>query len=174
MKGLIHIYCGDGKGKTTCATGLAIRAAGNNMKVLMIRFLKNDNSSELSILNTIELITVIPCEKEFGFFFQMTEEQKTEAQKVYSSLLHSAIEQVKNQSFQLLIMDEVMAALKYNLIEESELLSFLEQKPNDLEVVLTGRDPSEKLLSIADYVSEIKKIKHPFDQGIQARKGIEF
>lgn len=174
MKGLIHIYCGDGKGKTTCATGLAIRAAGNNMNVLMIRFLKNDNSSELSILNTIERITVIPCEKEFGFFFQMTEEQKTEAKKVYSSLLHSAIEQVKNQSFQLLIMDEVMAALKYNLIEESELISFLEQKPNDLEVVLTGRDPSEKLLSIADYVSEIKKIKHPFDQGIQARKGIEF
>lgn len=174
MKGLIHIYCGDGKGKTTCATGLAIRAAGNNMNVLMIRFLKNDNSSELSILNTIELITVIPCEKEFRFFFQMTEEQKTEAKKVYSSLLHSAIEQVKNQSFQLLIMDEVMAALKYNLIEESELISFLEQKPNDLEVVLTGRDPSEKLLSIADYVSEIKKIKHPFDQGIQARKGIEF
>lgn len=174
MKGLIHIYCGDGKGKTTCATGLAIRAAGNNMNVLMIRFLKNDNSSELSILNTIERITVIPCEKEFGFFFQMTEEQKREAKKVYSSLLHSAIEQVKNQSFQLLIMDEVMAALKYNLIEESELISFLEQKPYNLEVVLTGRDPSEKLLSIADYVSEIKKLKHPFDQGIQARKGIEF
>jgi cob(I)alamin adenosyltransferase len=172
-KGLIHIYCGDGKGKTTASVGLGIRAAGNDMNVLIARFLKNNKSSELNILNKIPNIDIMPFDKDFGFSFKMSEKAKTEAKNAYSDLLNKTFEKANNNNYDLLILDEIIATSNLGFVDEDVLAEYLKNKADILEVVMTGRDPSKRLIEIADYVSEIKKIKHPFDCGISARKGIE-
>ncbi len=174
MESCVHIYCGDGKGKTTAAVGLAVRASGCDKKVLIARFLKTDHSGEVIALGTLSGITVIPCEQSFGFFTNMTIEQKTAAGIYYSGLLDTTLKKAADESFDLLVLDEIMAVCNYGLVNEDQVLRFLADRPEKLEVVLTGRNPSERLLLQADYVSEIKKIKHPYDRGINARRGIEY
>lgn len=174
MKTCVHIYCGDGKGKTTAAIGLAVRACGSGKKVLMTRFLKTDHSGEVAALAVLPGITVSPCERSFGFFTKMSEQQKKEAAVYYSKLLHGTLLKVKERNYDMLVLDEVMAVCNYGLVDEDMVLEFLHHRPEGLEVVLTGRNPSRQLIESADYVSEIKKIKHPYDCGIQARKGIEY
>ena len=174
MAGCVHVYCGDGKGKTTASIGLAVRAAGRKKQVVIVRFLKTDDSGEVPVLRSIPEICILPCEKSFGFFFNMTEEQKKEAAAYYDSLLTLAFDTAKDKDADLLILDEIMASCNYGLVSEKKLLSLIEGRPEKLEVVLTGRNPSEKILETADYVSEICKKKHPFDVGIQAREGIEY
>ena len=177
MKGLIHIYCGDGKGKSTAAAGLAVRAAGRGLKVLMVRFLKTDDSGEVPVLQGIPGITLVPCDKTFGFTFRMTPEEKKEAAAYYQQKFLDACrlagQEGKNQ-VDLLILDEIMAAVNTGMVSQEDVIRFLEEKPEHLEVVLTGRNPSEKLASLADYVSEIRAVKHPFTEGVSAREGIEF
>ncbi len=173
-QGLIHIYCGDGKGKTTAATGLAVRAAGSGMRVLFARFLKNENSAELHILDQISGIEVIHLSESYGFYHTQTEEEKGKTQRMYRDVWRQAIQKVKSGAYGMLVMDEFMAADRYGLIPHEEALQFLKEKPESLEVVLTGRDPAEDLTDLADYVSEIRKVKHPFDCGISARRGIEY
>lgn len=173
-QGLIHIYCGDGKGKTTAATGLAVRACGSGMKVLFVRFLKNENSAELCVLDQIPGIEVIHLPHSYGFYQKQTDVQKNETKKMYVNLWQSAVSRVREESFDMLIMDEFMAADRYDLIPHEEAVAFLKEKPEGLEVVLTGRNPSEDLIELADYVSEIQKVKHPYDSGIHARRGIEY
>lgn len=174
MKSCIHIYCGDGKGKTTAAVGLAVRAAGCGKKVLITRFLKTDHSGEVKSLGQLREIEVTPCERSFGFFSKMTEEEKAEAEIYYSGLLETTLDQAAKGGFDLLVLDEIMAVCNFGLVKEQKVLEFLASRPEGLEVVLTGRDPSEQLVEAADYVSEIKKVKHPYDRGIMARRGIEF
>ena len=172
-KSCIHIYCGDGKGKTTAAVGLAVRAAGNGKKVVLTQFLKDGSSSELNILRELSQIRVLSCTKKFGFFWNMSEEQKEEARKAYTDLFEEAVREAIDSHAFLLVMDEFVAAYNHGMIEREKALNFLKDKPEDLEVVLTGRDPAPELVELADYVSELQKRKHPFDQGIPARKGIE-
>jgi cob(I)alamin adenosyltransferase len=174
MKSCVHIYCGDGKGKTTAAIGLSVRAAGCGKKVLITRFLKTDHSGEVKILGDMPGISVTPCKRSFGFFTKMTEEQKKEAAVYYSQLLRSTFSKAVEEEYDLLVMDEIMAVCNYGLVDEEEVYEFLSSRPEGLEVVLTGRNPSEALVNMADYVSEIKKVKHPYDQGLNARRGIEY
>ena len=157
MQGLIHLYFGDGKGKTTAAVGLSVRAAGAGKRVLFAQFLKDGSSSELNVLRALQNVEVACCTQNFGFFKAMDGQTKAAAQKAYSALL-----------------DEAVAACNHGLIEEATLIDFLRGRPKALEVVLTGRDPSQHLLDAADYVTEMRKRKHPFDRGIAARRGIEF
>lgn len=173
-KGLIHIYCGDGKGKTTCALGLSVRAAGAGMKVLVARFLKTDTSSELNALAQIDNIDVLPIGKYLGWSFQMTEEERADARKVSSELLTLAFKTAINGKYDLLVLDEIIATNRLEFVDENVLLDYLKGRPANLEVVMTGRDPSENLINAADYISVINKEKHPYDKGIFARKGIEF
>lgn len=173
-RGLIHIYCGDGKGKTSSAVGLAVRAAGCKKKVLFARFLKNENSGELNILDSISDIEVLHLEKSYGFYKTLTEKEKKEVKKLYEALWNEVLRKVSSGSYDVLVMDEFMAAYRYGLIPNEEALCFLEKKPTGLEVVLTGRDPDLRLVEKADYVSEICKVKHPYDRGIRARRGIEY
>ena len=173
-KGLIHIYCGDGKGKTTAAVGLAVRAAGAGKKVLIARFLKNNRSAELASLEKIPGITVLPIEKEFGFIRREDNPVRQEAAKYYSTYFETAVRKAEQEGFDLLVLDEINAAVKLRIVEKDRLEEFLEKRPESLEVVLTGRDPAPEICSLADYISEIKKIKHPFDEGIRARSGIEY
>lgn len=173
-QGLLHIYCGDGKGKTTAATGLAVRAAGSGMKVLFSRFLKNEISGELRILDEIDEIEVIHLEKSFGFYSSLHDMEKKLAEDMYRELWIQVVEKALSGKYQMLVIDEFMAAYNYGLIEHREAMDFFRNRPSTLEVVLTGRNPSTELLGIADYVSEIQKRKHPFDREIKARRGIEF
>ena len=173
-KGLIHIYCGDGKGKTSAATGLAVRAAGCGKQVLFARFLKNEESGELEILDRIPEIHVIHLERSYGFYRTLTEEERAEVRQMYEALWQDIVQKAETDVYDVLVMDEFMAAYNYGLIGHDAAFAFLREKPVRLEVVLTGRDPDEDLVELADYVSEIRKVKHPFDRGIRARRGIEY
>lgn len=176
--GLVHIYCGDGKGKTSAACGLAVRMAGCGNRVMIARFLKTDESGETAVLKQIPQIEVLPCEKEFGFVFAMDEETKKEAAEYNTELFRKAAAGAENMcretGFCLLVLDEIMAAMNLGMVPEEEVLAFLKSRPENLEVVLTGRDPSEKIRETADYISEVKKVRHPFERGISARFGIEY
>ena len=173
MAGLIHIYCGEGKGKTSAALGLALRAAGAGMQALFVQFLKDGSSSEMSMLEKLGIETAC-CPHLRKFVFQMTVEERLRAGEEYSRLLTAAISRCREEGFGLLVLDEVLPACNLGLVSETALADFLRSKPRELEVALTGREPSPALLELADYVTEMKKHKHPYDRGLQARKGIEF
>lgn len=173
MKNLIHIYAGNGKGKTTAAVGLCIRCAGSGGRVIFTQFMKDNKSSELSILNKIDNIQLVMCSESFGFYSKMNEETKEKAKEVYSRHLSKIIDMANHQDLRMLVLDEVIDAYNYNLIERDFLLNFLRNKPDQLEVIMTGRNPEKELVELADYISEIVKVKHPYDKGIQARVGIE-
>ena len=173
MTGLVHIYCGDGKGKTTAAVGLAVRAAGAGQKVLFTQFFKNGDSSEIAVLRALENVEVFICETRHGFWAKMDENERARSGQDYSALLDRALGAARRGA-KLLILDEALSASNYGVIEEEKLLDFLRDKPAELEVVLTGRDPSAALLGRADYVTEMKKLRHPYDRGVGARRGIEF
>lgn len=172
MPGLIHLYCGDGKGKTTAAVGLSVRAAGAGKRVVFAQFYKDGSSSEIGILEKLPNVTVLVCRKHFGFFKRMTDAEKAQAAQAYTALLTDAIAHAGDAD--LLVLDEVISACNHGSVPEAEVLSFLEGKPEGLELVLTGRNPSDALVQRADYITEMKKLKHPFDSGIPARRGIEY
>lgn len=172
MPGLIHIYCGGGKGKTTAALGLALRAAGSGKEVLLLQFLKDGKSSEFAALSQVDNVQVIPQTRTFGFSWTLSDEEKAEAKAYYSSLLETAFSQAG--AFGLLVLDEAVGACAAGMIDESRLLELMRQKPEELELVLTGRGPSQALLDAADYVTEMRKVKHPYERGIAARLGIEY
>lgn len=173
MFGLIHIYCGDGKGKTTAAVGLAVRCAGRGNKVLLVQFLKSRDSGELYSLAKLPDIEVMRGKESKKFTFQMNEEEKHALLIEHNKMFEQVLAKIKNGGYSLLILDEVIGALKAKVFEMPKLIEFLRHKPENLEVVLTGRNPAPELVEIADYVSEMRKVKHPMDKGIMAREGIE-
>ena len=119
-QGLIHIYCGDGKGKTSAAIGLAVRAAGSGLKVLFTRFLKNESSGELAILDDISQIKVLHLEKSYGFFKNLSEEKKQEVRETYLRLWRAIELEILTGRYDVLVIDEFMAAYKYDLIPKEE------------------------------------------------------
>ena len=173
MFGLIHIYCGDGKGKTTAAVGLAVRCAGRGNKVLLVQFLKSRDSGELYSLAKLPDIQVMRGKESKKFTFQMNEEEKHALLIEHNKMFEQVLAKIKNGGYSLLILDEVIGALNAKVFEMPKLIEFLRHKPENLEVVLTGRNPAPELVEIADYVSEMRKVKHPMDKGIMAREGIE-
>ena len=172
MFGLIHIYCGDGKGKPT-AVGLAVRCAGRGNKVLLVQFLKSRDSGELYSLAKLPDIEVMRGKESKKFTFQMNEEEKHALLIEHNKMFEQVLAKIKNGGYSLLILDEVIGALNAKVFEMPKLIEFLRHKPENLEVVLTGRNPAPELVEIADYVSEMRKVKHPMDKGIMAREGIE-
>lgn len=173
MFGLIHIYCGDGKGKTTAAVGLAVRCAGRGNKVLLVQFLKSRDSGELYSLAKLPDIEVMRGKESKKFTFQMNEEEKHALLIEHNKMFEQVLAKIKNGGYSLLILDEVIGALNAKVFEMPKLIEFLRHKPENLEVVLTGRNPAPELVEIGDYVSEMRKVKHPMDKGIMAREGIE-
>ena len=173
MFGLIHIYCGDGKGKTTAAVGLAVRCAGRGNKVLLVQFLKSRDSGELYSLAKLPDIEIMRGKESKKFTFQMNEEEKHALLIEHNKMFEQVLAKIKNGGYSLLILDEVIGALNAKVFEMPKLIEFLRHKPENLEVVLTGRNPAPELVEIADYVSEMRKVKHPMDKGVMAREGIE-
>ncbi|EKQ53400.1 MULTISPECIES: cob(I)yrinic acid a,c-diamide adenosyltransferase [unclassified Clostridium] len=172
--GLIHIYCGDGKGKTTAAMGLGMRAAGRDKKVLLTQFLKDNDTGELiSIEKLGENFIVFKGAPVKKFFKFMSEEEQIATKIEHEKRFKEVTQKAKDENFDLLILDEVIASTNLDLISLDGVIKFLKNKPKGLEVVLTGRNPNEKLIELADYVSEIKAVKHPYEKGINSRIGIE-
>ncbi len=172
-KGLIHIYYGDGKGKTSCGMGMCCRAAGYGLRVLICQFMKDNSSSERRFLEKSPLVDFLDGLPSETFSRRMTEEEKERHRDFYHANLEKLREMVSGAAYDLLFLDEAVYAVRAGLLSEERLLAFLDGKPERLEVILTGRDPSEELLMRADYISEIRKVRHPFDRGLRARGGIE-
>ena len=172
MAGLIHLYCGDGKGKTSAAVGLAVRASGAGKRVIFTQFFKDGTSSEFHALKKIENIRIIHCKTVRGLWKRMDDQQKAQAAKDYTNLFSDVISAA--QEADLLVLDEILSACNHGAVAEELVTDFLRHKPEKLEVVLSGRNPSPAFLELADYITEMKKIRHPYDAGIPARKGIEF
>ena len=172
MPGLIHLYCGDGKGKTTAALGLALRAAGAGKQVVFTQFFKDGSSSEIEPLAALPGVRVFHADTVRGFYRNMTPSQREQAGKDYTALFRQVTQAAREAD--LLILDEIVSACNRGVVPEKLVTDFLREKPDRLEVVLTGRNPSFALLELADYVTEMRKLRHPFDRGIGARKGIEF
>lgn len=171
--GLIHIYCGDGKGKTTAAMGLAVRAAGRDKKVLITQFLKDNTSGEIGVLESIKNITVIKGNPVTKFFKFMSPEEQNITKIEHIERFENVIKKAVSENYDILIMDEIIAGMNLELISLDKVIDFLKNKPENLEVVMTGRNPDERLIELADYVSEIKAVKHPYEKGITSRIGIE-
>jgi cob(I)alamin adenosyltransferase len=173
-KGLVHVYTGEGKGKTTAALGVAMRAVGWGLNVCVIQFIKGyaDIGEALFANRFPENLTI----KQFTTDGSRSIDVKKVSQRKRESeeAMAYAEEAVKSDSYDLIILDEINNAAHFNLIEMARILRMIENKPEHLELILTGRDAPQETIDAADYVTEMRKIKHPYEQGIQARKGIDY
>ena len=169
-----HIYYGDGKGKTTAAIGLAVRAAGSKMKVLFVQFLKTEFSGERHILSHTENVTLTFCPLELKFTFDMDDKEKAQAAKIFKGIFDNAVTTALTEKYDMVVLDEVFEAINAHMLSESEVYEFITNAPSSMEIVMTGHNPPQKFMDCADYITEFKKIKHPYDMGITGRIGIEF
>ncbi|MEO0074900.1 MAG: cob(I)yrinic acid a,c-diamide adenosyltransferase [candidate division WOR-3 bacterium] len=169
---MIHIYTGNGKGKTTAAIGQAIRALGHNYKVLMIQFMKGDpDYGEIKTISKIKNFKVIqsglPTFVEKG-------NPTTEDMKLSQNGFALAKKAINKKKYQMIILDEINVAIDYGLIKLSDVVKLIKSCPKQIELILTGRYAPKELIEIADLVSEIKEIKHPYQKGFVSRKGIDY
>lgn len=167
--GLVHIYTGDGKGKTTASVGLAVRCRGYGKKVRIFQFLKSMRSGELTSLEKLG-IDVIKVSANDKFYYNMTESER----KNTSDCIKETIKHIYDKKCDLLILDEIICVFDLSIIDREELLSIIKSKPETCELVLTGRNMPEFFTEFADYVSEIRCIKHPYEKGVDARESIEY
>lgn len=167
---MIHLYCGDGKGKTTAAMGLALRATGRGRKVVIAQFLKGENSGERRILEQLPQVTLLPLPETIQFTFAMSDEEKEKEKLRYQHMLKEIT--VAAQVCDVLILDEVCAAVNTGMIPLEAVLQLLDCLT--CEIVMTGREPAQELKQRADYITNMNKERHPYDTGISAREGIEY
>ncbi|MFA6215823.1 MAG: cob(I)yrinic acid a,c-diamide adenosyltransferase [Patescibacteria group bacterium] len=167
--GKIHIYTGDGKGKTTAALGLALRAIGAGYQVYLVQFLKAQQYSELDSLKRLPEVTI----KRFGQKTYIYQKGTAQDKILAKRALNWAKKIFKSGKFDLVILDEIFLALFFKLISVKEIVQLMKSKPAGVELVLTGRRAPKELIKLADYVTEMKEIKHPYQAGLLARKGIE-
>ena len=171
---MIHVYYGDGKGKTTAAIGLAVRAAGCGKRVLICRFLKNSDSGELAVLEGVGNITLFDCGETEGLFCRMcADKRESTAAKQRDAFLRVCGE-ISHGGYGTVILDEVLWLCTLGIIDDAELCRLADGVGADCELVLTGGSASDKLLASADYVTRMAKISHPYDRGEAARAGVEF
>lgn len=168
-RGLIIVHTGDGKGKTTAALGLAIRAWGAGLKVLILQFIKGQRrSGELVALDALGIEV-----RQLGLGF-ITEDNFDEQRQSARTALELAKEEILSGVWDLIVLDEINYAVKFGLLDAQDLLSLIKIRPEPLHLVFTGREALPELIDAADLVTEMKLIKHPFRQGTSAQKGIEF
>ena len=177
-KGLVQIYTGDGKGKTTAAFGLALRAAGQGNKVLIYQFLKPP-SLDIGERFAIQLGAIRIRIESLDVPWDMAESFKDETavskmQKAIKEVLERIAQTAEKKFYDVLILDEIIFCLSKDLVKFEDIKNIVDRKDPAVEIVMTGRGATEELMALADLVTEIKNIKHPFDKGISARRGIEF
>ncbi|RLD10829.1 MAG: cob(I)yrinic acid a,c-diamide adenosyltransferase [Chlamydiae bacterium] len=170
MKGYIQVYTGNGKGKTTAALGLALRASGAGLKVYFAQFIKGMDYSELySVKRLSDNITL----KQYGRECFIYKEPDEEDFKVARNGFSEVTKIIAEGKYDIVVLDEINIAIYYKLISVEEVLELLDNKPENVELVLTGRNVDKKIIERADLVTEMKEIKHYYQKGIHARKGIE-
>jgi cob(I)alamin adenosyltransferase len=170
--GLIQVYTGTGKGKTTASLGLAIRAAGHGLKVYMIQFMKGRiNYGELNSAEKIEGFTI----EQFGRpdFVDKDNPAKEDIELAREALARSE-EMIMSGEYDMVILDEVNVAIEWNLVQVEEVVEILKKKPKEVEVVLTGRHARREVIDLADLVTELREVKHPFRKGVHSRLGVDF
>lgn len=171
-KGLVQVFTGNGKGKTTAALGTILRAAGHGFRIFIVFFMKgNYDYGEFSTLSKLPNVDMA----SFGFR-QLTDPANIKPEEIEQArlALAAAREAVLSGNYDLVVLDEVNVALDFNLIELDEVVKLIRDKPPHVELILTGRYAGTELIELADLVTEMVKVKHPFDKGIKARKGIEY
>ena len=171
QSGLIHVYTGSGKGKTTAAIGLGLRAVGNNFKVHMVQFMKGRRYSEIDGIERLPLFSVSQHGRDEFVSKENPEQIDIDMAKEGFSYAKKIINENK---FNMVILDEINVAVDFNLISLNNVLSLMQDKPNSLELILTGRYAHPSIIKQADLVTEMLEIKHPYQKGIESRKGIDF
>ncbi|KKQ17637.1 MAG: ATP:corrinoid adenosyltransferase [Berkelbacteria bacterium GW2011_GWA1_36_9] len=168
-KGLIHIYTGEGKGKTSAGMGLLIRALGRGLNVKVIQLFKRNTGEQFffenSGFNYLQFKPLHPFFKTYN---------KNELESLRQEFLGFWREATEDMNYDIILIDEIGPGVAWGVIDEGLVLDLIKRKPEKTELVMTGRDFPLSIIEKADYVSEINKIKHPYDKGILARKGIEF
>ena len=167
--GLVHLYWGNGKGKTTAAMGVALRALAAGKRVVIVQFLKGQESGEITLLSQLGA-HIYRGKSGQKFVSQMTETEKAETRKMQEQNLLAALQEPAD----MLILDEVCAALQLGMVEENLLKKVVLEKPAAQELILTGRNPADWMMETADYCTEMHCWRHPYEQGITARKGVEY
>ncbi|MBQ1716341.1 MAG: cob(I)yrinic acid a,c-diamide adenosyltransferase [Ruminococcus sp.] len=171
---MIHAYYGDGKGKSTAAAGAALRAAGNRMRVMYVQFLKTENTGERLALQSIDWINLTSCPLELKFTYEMDDRERQQVSMMYRGIFERAVSITLSDRYDMIVLDEVFDVINEGMLSESSVFEFISNAPNNIEIIMTGRKPPKRFIDAADYVTEFKKHKHPYDRGIQARKGIEY
>ncbi len=169
--GLIHVYTGPAKGKTTAALGLAVRACGHGRRILIVLFMKGRTDyGELRALRFLPSTEVVQFGQP-GFVFKDSV-QPEDIDQARRGL--AFVREAMTQGYDLLILDEIVCAVDFGLLDISDVVDCIQSKPASLELVLTGRNAPEALIDLADYVTVMQEVKHPYAKGIQAREGIEY
>ena len=173
-KGLVHVYTGEGKGKTTSSVGLGVRAISHGLKVCYSYFSKSPSLYGVTEVDTLKKlgVTIMGADSPHpSFSLNTTSKRHSQITKDSFNNLKQLIFQ---EDFDMLIMDEILISVSQNFIKEEDLIDFINNKPEKLELVMTGRNASEALIELADYVSYIGMMKHPYERGIESRAGIEY
>jgi len=170
-KAYVHVYTGNGKGKTTAAFGLALRAAGHGMRTYVGQFMKGQVYGEIKALKGNPYITIEQFADE-ECLLRKEEVNEKHIKQAHDGLQRSR-EAMRSGRFQLVVLDEINVAIWFSLVAEKEVLNFLDERPEDLELVLTGRYAPDSLIERAHVVTEMRCVKHYYDQGVCARDGIE-
>lgn len=172
--GLTHIYTGDGKGKTTAAVGLATRALGSGLKVLYCSFHKRPEKYGYTEMDSLKKLGAQVFNFAKGHPHLDKSIDENEIRQQVPEAINTLTELLKTNRVDMLILDEILISVRDNYLDEAVLIDFIKNKPPHTELVLTGRRATEKVMELADYVSFVQKIKHPYDQGIFSRAGIEY
>lgn len=171
--GLVHLYTGEGKGKTTAAMGLALRAMGHGMEVLIVQFQKGSFTGEVAVLEKCGA-KILRNSRDYGFTWNMSAKERAAVTAENNKNLFAAEALAKNGEVNLLVLDEVAAVMKNGLIDRQAVERLVLNKPEALELVLTGRGAEEFLVEHSDYVTKMDCVRHPYTRGIGARPGIEY
>ncbi len=185
---MIHLYTGDGKGKTTAAVGLCVRAAGQGMRVAFAQFMKGNDTGEIHALEQLPGVKIFRSDRDFGFYRSMTDEQKRELTEIHDRILDALLREMAEGNCDIMVLDEITYPVKWGLLNEKKLDALLVSGKNNPEesiaeengreqlpeIVMTGRNPSPQMLEIADYITEMKMLRHPYERGVSARRGIEY
>lgn len=175
---MIHLYTGEGKGKTTAAIGLCIRAVGRGLPVCFSQFMKGNDTGELHVLRELPGVEILRSNKNFGFYASMSEADKEELTAIHNGILDRLLERAGSGAYRMIVMDELTYPVKWGLLDGDKLQTLLDMgkmdSPQKTEIVITGRDAAGFLRDAADYITRMESERHPYEQGIPAREGIEF
>ncbi len=173
-RGLLHVYYGNGAGKSTAALGLLLRACGHGEKAVLVQFLKSTFSGEIAALLHQPGVSILRGQCGEKFYFQMTEEEKRETRRIHNEHLFAVIQMIQRRECDVLVLDEVMDACMLSAVDEGLLSEILNHGGGRPEIIITGHQPVDWIMDQAEYITEMVSKKHPYDNGIKARRGIEY